>query len=219
MPAPRRILAVASSGAAALALASSAEAATISTLPCVRTANGVGTVPIAGTGFTPGTSVSIRSSPTGVFTSALADAAGNFSTTTSAPSFNPFARQLQTFTLAAIDGANTAINATTTYQQVRVGYTTNPATGKPSRKATHTVRGFFPGKNIYLHFRFNGQTKRNVKVGRADSPCGNASKRMALLPTRSRPGKWTVYADQAAAYSKSTRPQLKYSFVITRTFG
>jgi hypothetical protein len=81
------------------------------------------------------------------------------------------------------------------------------------------VRGFVPGKNIYLHFRFNGQTKRNVKVGKADSPCGVASKRMALLPTQSRPGTWTVYADQAAVYSKSTQPQLKYTFTITRTFG
>ena len=51
-----------------------------------------------------------------------------------------------------------------------------------------------------------------MKLGKGDSPCGVASKRMALLPTRSRPGTWTVYVDQAATYSKSTSPQLKYSF-------
>jgi len=219
MPVPRRIFAVASSAASVLALAASAEAATVSTFSCVRTANGVGTVPIVGAGFTPGSPVSIRSEPPGIFTSAVTDAAGNFTTTSSAPSFNPFARQLQTFALTATDGINPAIVATSSYQQVRVGYTTNPSTGRPSRKATHTVRGFAPGKSIYLHFRFNGQTKRNVNIGRANSPCGIASRRMALLPTTSRPGKWSVYADQAATYSKTTAPQLKYTFTITRSIG
>jgi hypothetical protein len=217
--APRRILALATSAASVVALAPGAQAATLSTSPCVRTVEGVGTVPLAGTGFTPGTSVSIRSSPPGVFTSAVTDAAGNFATTSTAPSFNPFSRSLQTFSLTATDTANPLLAATTTYKQVRVGYTTNPSSGRPTSKATHTVRGFVPGKSTYLHFRYGGQTKRNVKLGRADSPCGVASKRMALLPTRSRPGIWTVYADQAQTYSKSTRPQLKYSFRITRTFG
>jgi hypothetical protein len=219
MPAPRRILAVASSAASVLALAATADAATIQTLQCVRTAEGAGTVPIAGSGFTPGTSVSLRSEPPGVFTSAVTDATGSFATTVSAPSFNPFSRTLQTFALGATDGMNPAVVAGTTYKQVRIGYTTNPSSGRPTSRATHTVRGFLPGKSTYLHFRFGGQTKRNVKLGRADSPCGIASKRMALLPTRSRPGIWTVYADQAATYSKSTRPQLKYSFKITRTVG
>jgi hypothetical protein len=218
MPIPRRILAVATS-AAVLALGASAEAATISTPRCIRTVEGAGTVPIAGTGFTPGATVSIRSKPSGVFASATADAAGNFSTRAPAPAFRPFARQLQTFRLAARDGVDPAIVASTTYRQVRVGYTTNPPTGRPGRKAIHTVRGLIAGKNTYLHFRFGGQTQRNVKLGRADSPCGVASRRMALLPTRSRPGTWSVYADQVAVYSKTTRPQLKYTFVIRRTFG
>ena len=42
---------------------------------------------------------------------------------------------------------------------------------------------------------------------------------MALLPTRSHPGTWTVYVDQVKAYHKGTPAQLKYKFVISRTFG
>ena len=148
MSAPRRILAVATSAASVFAMAASAQAATFATSPCIRTANGVGTVPIAGTGFTPGSSVNIRSQPPGIFTSAVTDAAGNFTASASAPSFNPFARQLQTFTLAAADTVNPALIAASTLKQVRVGYTTNPSTGRPSRKATHTERGFVPGKNL-----------------------------------------------------------------------
>ncbi len=227
MPAPRRILVAASSAAAALAVAAPAQAATITTLPCVpvvSSLSGGGTLPITGTGFTPGGRVTVRyasvQSPTPTFlTSTTADAAGNIAVAASPPLFNKFNTQLQTFGLAATDDANPANVGATQYKQVRVGYTTNPSTGRPTRTATHTVRGFPIGVNVYLHFRFNGQTKRNVKVGRTTGPCGIASKRMDLLPTRSRPGKWTVYVDQKATFSKSTRPQLKYSFVISRTFG
>ena len=225
MTAARRILAAASSTAAVLAPAGAAGAATVATPPCVLSANGVvANQTITGAGFTPGALVTLRTAtnnrPAPAFlTSATADPAGSFNATVGPPSFTPVSRRLQTFTLGAFDGVNPALVAIAQYKQVRVGYTTNPSTGKPSRTATHTVRGFTPGKNIYLHFRFQGQTKRNVKVGKANTPCGIASRRMALLPTRSRPGTWTVYADQKASYSNKTRPQLKYSFVIRRTFG
>jgi hypothetical protein len=220
MPAARRIIAAASTAVTVLAVAAPAHAATIQTLPCARTVDGTGNLPIAGAGFAPGSSIGISSVPEGVFASATADAAGNFALPTNGtPSFNPFARQLQTFQLVATDRANPALTASTSYQQVRVGYTTNPSSGRPTRSAVHTVRGFVPGQNIYLHFRFGGQTKRNVKLGRASAPCGIASKRMPLLPARSRPGTWIVYADQKPVFSKNTQPQLKYSLVIRRTFG
>jgi len=227
MQAVRCTLAAASTAAAAIAVAAPARAATVTTLPCVPVIGGFSsnpTMPITGAGFTPGSLVTLRyasaASPAPAFlTSVTADVAGNFSTAAVPPLFNKFNTQLQTFGLAATDGTNPALTAGTTYQQVRVGYRTNPASGKPTRMATHTVRGFPAGKNTYLHFRFGGQTKRNVKLGKTTGVCGIVSKRMRLLPTRSRPGVWTVYADQKATYSRSTQPQLKYSFRITRTFG
>ena len=226
MPVARRILAVASSAGCALALSASAEAATVTTLPCVPVLNEIGakTMPLAGSGFTPGATVTVRTNnsiaPTPSFlTTATADAAGNFSTFTTPASFNPFSRQEQSFGLSATDGTNPAIAAVLAYKQTRVSYKTNPTTGRPGRSALHTVRGLPVGKNVYLHFRFQGQTKRNVKLGKAKAPCGKVSRRMPLLPTRSRPGRWTVYADQASRYHKGTTPQLKYGFTITRTFG
>jgi hypothetical protein len=205
-------------------VAVSAQAATIAAPACVATVNGSGSVPITGSGYTPGSFVTIRQATTVdptpmILTSTNADAAGDIAVTASAPAFNPFARQLQTFGISATESVDPTNVATGSFEQVRVGYSTNPSTGKPTRRATHTVRGFAPGRDVYLHFRFGGQTKRNVKVGRASAPCGIASKRMALLPTRSHPGQWTVYVDQAKAYSKSTRPQLPYTFVISRSAG
>jgi len=229
MQAVRRTLAAASSAAALIAVTAPADAATVTTTPCVPVVAGLTspTMPITGAGFTPGSLVTVRyasaASPTPSFlTTATADVAGNFSTLVNPPLFAKFDTQLQTFGLAATDSAVPPagpITAGTTYEQVRVGYTTNPASGKPTRQATHTVRGFPTGKNTYLHFRYQGKTKRNVKLGKAKGVCGIVSKRMRLLPTTSRPGVWTVYADQKANYSKNTKPQLKYSFRITRTFG
>jgi hypothetical protein len=223
MPASRRILAAASATAAALALAAPAGAATVTTLPCVPLAAG-SEMPVGGTGFTPGGRVSVyyatAASPTPIFlTGATADPAGNFNVVVAPPLFAKLNTQLQTYTLAARDETNAAIVASTQYKQVRVGYTTNPETGRPTITATHTVRGFPAGKNTYLHFRYRGQTKRNVKLGKTSAPCGIVSRRMDLLPTRSRPGTWTVYVDQKAVFSPRTRPSLKYSFIIRQTFG
>jgi hypothetical protein len=227
MPIPRRVLTLLPAGTLGLLLAAVAPAgaATIQTLPCnVDTrVSGAKTVPLVGAGFTPGATVTIQTAstvaPTPTFlASALADAAGNFATTATPALFNKFDTQEQTFSLIATDQTNPAIVATGQFQQVRLGYFTNPANGRPTRKATHTVRGFPIGKEVWLHFRFGGKTRRNVSLGAAQAPCGKAERRMALLPARSRRGKWTVYVDQVRRYSKTTKPQLKYSFVISRVF-
>jgi hypothetical protein len=225
MPSTPRILVAAASVAATLAFAAPASAATVVTSPCIGVASGTtNTLPVAGGGYTPGATVTLRYAstiaPTPSFLgTAIVDAAGNFAAAPTPPLFNKFDTQDQTFFLSATDGVNAGIVAVTKFRQVRVGYLTTPPTGKPTRSARHTVRGFPPGKNVYLHFRFGGQTKRNVLVGKASSPCGIVSKRMRLLPTRSRPGRWTVYVDQSKTYKRATRPQLKYTFTITRTFS
>ena len=77
------------------------------------------------------------------------------------------------------------------------------------------MRGFPVGKQTYLHFRFRGLTRRTVRIGRAASPCGTASRRMALLPVKPlHAGIWAIYADQSATFSRATRPQLSYTLPI-----
>jgi hypothetical protein len=227
MPVQRRVLTVLPAAMLGLlgAGAASATAATIQTLPCIVDTRIIGakTVPLVGAGFTPGAFVTIQTAsavaPTPTFlASAQADAAGNFATTAGPPAFNKFDTQEQSFTLVATDQTTPAIVATAQFQQVRLGYVTDPANGRPSRRATHTVRGFPIGKEVWLHFRFAGKTRRNISLGAAQAPCGKAERRMSLLPTRSRRGKWTVYVDQVRRFHKTTKPQLKYSFLISRIF-
>ena len=226
MPVPRRHLTVLPAVALGMLVAAApAAAATIQTLPCnvdTRVA-GAKTVPLVGAGFTPGAIVTIQTtsavapSPT-FLASAQADAAGNIKTTASPPLFNKFDTQEQGFNLIATDQTNPAIVATAPFQQVRLGYLTDPSNGRPTRMATHTVRGFPVGTAVWLHYRYGGKTRRNVSLGNAQAPCGKAERKMDLLPTRSRRGTWTVYVDQVRKFSAATKPQLKYSFIITRTF-
>jgi hypothetical protein len=227
MPVPRRVLTVLPAATLGLlgAMAAAATAATIQTLPCNVDTRVIGakTVPLVGAGFTPGATVTIQTAsavaPTPTFlVSAQADAAGNFATTASPPLFNKFDTQEQAFSVVATDQTNPAIVATAQFQQVRLGYVTDPANGRPTRRATHTVRGFPIGKEVWLHFRFAGKTRRNVSLGAAQAPCGKAERKMSLLPTRSRRGEWTVYVDQVRRFHAATKPQLKYSFVISRIF-
>lgn len=230
MPVSRRALgSLPAALAAAAALAAPADAATLTVPPCVVDYR----VPdllnfgLAGSGFTPGAVVGIESttaaSPTpGTVTSTTADAAGNFTVKQGPLSFDRFDTSDQTYNLIATDRTNPANTATATLRQVRFGFTAKPDTGKPSRKVLYTARGFAPGQPIYAHFRFGGKTRRNVKIGVAAAPCGIASRRMRLLPTRSRFGTWTVYMDQVKVYSPQTAKtglSAKGSLVISRTFG
>jgi hypothetical protein len=227
---PRRLLAascVAAIAGSAL-LAGQAGAATISTtIPCVANLgfSGAQTLPLAGSGFTPNGSVTIRStSPSDPavreLTVVRADAAGNVATTrVDPPKLHSLTTVQQSFSLVATDNTNPAIRAATTFRQVRFGFDANPSTGRPTRRVRYTARGFLPGKPVYAHFRFGGITRRDVRLGVASSPCGTVVRRMRLLPTKTRFGTWTIYMDQVATYSKKTVLQAKGTLAIQRTTG
>lgn len=210
---------------AVLALAAPpAGAAEIKTLPCVPYSAGELTMPIAGSGFTPGRTVTIStstpSSPAPVtLTSAPADAAGAFAKLTTPPPFKDSRTNLQSFTLIGSDTTNPAapILAAFPFQVVRFGTTTSPAPRRPTQRVTYTARGFAIGRAVYIHFRFAGKTRRSVRLGVAQAPCGIVSRRMRALPTRSRPGRWTAYTTQAGRFSPSSRPMWQNSFTIFRS--
>jgi hypothetical protein len=224
----RRLLAASSAAALAAAVgdagAASAAPTIASKIACVANLGigGAMTLPVTGSGFSPNgvvalsTSTASRPAPKDL-TSVNADANGNIDARVDPPAFRSTSTVEQSFNLIAIDAANPANTATSTFRQVRFGFDANPDTGRPARRVTYTARGFLPGKVVYAHFRFGGRTRRDVKIGVATSPCGIASKKMRLLPAKTRFGRWAIYMDQAPTYSKSTLLQAKGSLVIQRT--
>jgi hypothetical protein len=230
MPVPRRILAVAAAAAAVLASVAPADAASVATQPCVRSfgPTAAATMPIAATGFTPGSLVTVSYStpirPAAAYlTAGTADANGTFKTRTTPPPFNrpttPFrlGTTQQTFSLLAADNVNPALVARTPFKQILVSYSTSPSSGAPTRRVTHMARGFMRGRKVYVHFRYGGITRANLSLGKPSGPCGIASRRARLLPTRSRAGVWNLYVDQRKTYSAKTgdsERQLNYSLPI-----
>jgi hypothetical protein len=231
MAVPRPALAALAVGfCAAIAAPTNANAATLTVPPCVVDYGPIGllNLPIAGTGFTPGGLVAIESATAsnpvrGGVTSAIADAAGNVATKTGTLGFSRVDASDETYDLVATDRTNPAITASATLRQVRFGFGAKPSTGQPARKVRYMARGFLPGKPVYAHFRFAGKTRRNVTIGVPAAPCGLVSRRLRLLPTKTRFGTWTVYMDHVRRYSPQTaktNPLLsaKGRLVISRSF-
>jgi hypothetical protein len=225
--ATKHIVATAALVAVAGGAAPAGAAPTIATkIPCVANLGlgGAMTLPLTGSGFTPNGVVALQTSTSSSpapkdLTNVSADASGNIASRVDPPAFKSTSTVQQTFHLIAIEAANPANTATATFRQVRFGFDARPSTGRPTRRVTYTARGFLPGKPVYAHFRFRGRTRRNMKIGVAHEPCGIASKKMRLLPTKTRFGTWTVYMDQTPTYSKATLLQAKGSLVIQRTLG
>ena len=101
----RRALAAASTAAAVLALAAPGRASTLATSACVPNFGELAPTPdmtFTGTGYTPGSLVTVKVASSkaqtpAYLTSATADLNGNFTATARPPSFVPDTRQLQTF--------------------------------------------------------------------------------------------------------------------------
>ncbi len=207
------------------ALPGTSSAAEVVTLPCAVDVGAQRTVLIRGAGFTPGSNVALSyTSPSfggtpRSATTVQADPAGGFTTTAFPAPFSSFRTREQTFGLVGTDTANPLLTAATMFEQVRFGVTVSPSRSRPNRIVRYTARGFLPGRNVYAHYRFRGQTRANVRLGQAAAPCGKVSRRMRLLPARSRFGTWQVYVDQRRTYSRSTRPQVRASIFVSRTFG
>jgi hypothetical protein len=224
---PRRPLAVSPAlallAAGAMAGAAAAAPTVSTTTPCVTNLGvpGAPTLPFAGRGFTPHVLVTVRAmSPADPtpreLTTVRADAAGRFSGRVEPPAFRTVRTTLQSFTLVALETTNPANTATSAFRQVRFGFAAAPSTGAPNRQVRYTARGFVPGRAVYAHFRFNGVTRRDVRLGVARSPCGIVSKRMSLLPAKTRFGRWTIFMDQSPRFSRRTLLQARGSLVIRR---
>lgn len=218
----RRALAALPIGALlSAAAAAPAGAATLTTAACVPYVKGQATMPIVGTGFTPGASVTLvtgskaKPTPVPLGTTPVLPT-GSLRHMAVAPAFSSPRRTLESFTLVGLDSANPAAFAATTFEVVRFGLAVKPLPKRPTSRITYTARGFATGKPVYVHFRFGGVTRRTVSLGVAKGPCGIASRRMRALPAKSRYGTWTSYTNQKKRFSRSTRPAWRDSFTIFR---
>ena len=177
--------AVATAGLLALlAVPSAAQAAAIAVPQCARVLPGQQTIPIAGTGFTPGSSVEVADAANqdNSLGSATTDAAGNFNDLFFGPTFpNEDTNQL-TLNVTGTDAQGVA-SPPVALRVVRITATL-PSRARPTSRVRYRVYGFQTGKRVYLHIRRGGKTRGTFRISNAKGACGIASRRLRYMPLR-----------------------------------
>lgn len=164
-------------------------------------------VVVRGTGFRPGSQVTIRRNgePLGIATANAQGAfAGKFATEELR---SPLRERL--FDLSAADGTSTAL---TRYRVTKVFADFTPGRGDPRRlNVRFEINGFgLTRRNapVYVHYvRPGGKVRRTIRLGTARGTCGkiDATKRRRLFPFQTERGTWILQFDTRKSYVRATR--------------
>jgi hypothetical protein len=210
----RRIAALGSAAAAAALIAgpAAAQAATISSpAACAGGVPTQLTVPIVGSGFTPNSAVTIALNGS-TFTTATADAAGNFAVTPPAPDIAP--HNQRTFQMTASDSGGVAAPAAPL--KVTRWTASLPSHARANKRVKFRAFGFVPGKRVYLFVRRHGHTLGRFSIGKAKGPCGDTSKRLPYMPVRHHSAGTYKYFFMQSRHFSTKLPRIRLTIVITR---
>jgi hypothetical protein len=208
-----------------LGIAPGASAATLTVPPCVgNDSKATPTLSVAGSGFVPGSFVSLRyeAAYLGEPRSAALlrpDAAGAFAADLVPPTLLGQRVNRRQVTLRAVDPLRPGLEAAAQLTVVRTRVTVTPRSSTdPSRRARFFAEGFDPGRILYAHFRrFGDDEARTVRLGRAAAPCGRVVRNMPLVPgSPVARGSWTVDVDESRTWSESTSPQARTGVLVKR---
>lgn len=191
-----------------LAMAATAEAATIAITPvkgCYLTKE---RDTLSGAGYTPNGSVSIAVDGTTVF-SLTADASGNIGTTLIFGTM----KAVKTHSLTATDTANPALTATVNFVGTTHQVATNNRRGKPGKKVKLRGYGFLFGPKAYMHVNGHG-IHTTTFLARPKAPCGTFTVKKKLVRKGAPIGKYTIQFDARKKFSKKTRPRLRYPLTV-----
>jgi len=164
---------------------------------------------LTGTAFTPGAGVALALDGR-PFGSAVAGPTGALSAIGGVPELQR--GNSQRVTVTATDAKNPANTANASFRITSLGVAVDTASGnRPDRRATFRGRGFRVRSTLWLHYLTPaGRLYKTIKIGKLAWPCGSASRRARLIPSRNaRPGRWRLRFDTRKRYSRTTRPQVR----------
>ena len=171
------------------------------------------TVTASGAGFNAHSSIEVKLDLTSLGR-INADAAGNLAANVTLGRL----RGVKSHTLTAIDGANPALVASTSFLATTNLVRVKPKRARAGRKLRLRGRGFLAGPRVYMHVRGHGY-KSDKRVGRAKGPCGTFSTRRRIVPRSAATGSYRVQFDAKRRYSKKTRPRVVGRMRVTRRVG
>jgi hypothetical protein len=199
-----------------LAVPSAAQAAAITVPPCARVLPAQKTIPISGTGFTPGSFIRVLDAADNSTSlgNATADAAGNFNDLFFGPAFPNAETNQMTLNVSAVDSQGVA-SPPVPLQVVRITATL-PDRARPTSRVRYRVFGFQTGKRVYLHIRRGGKTRGSFRISTAKGPCGIASRRLKYMPLRSwRTGTYDYYFQHTRRFDRR-QPGVRLQISIVR---
>ena len=202
-----RSLAVAA-GVVALAVPSTASAASLTVSPQKRCYSAGEAINLLGAGFTPlGTATVTRDGTE--LGSLESDANGAFNGRLKLG--RDSGRQTKTYTAADNQDPTLSAAVQITVATPRVGL--KPASGPPGRVMTITARGFATGPTLWAHVTYKGTT-RNLKVGRLTGACGALKARRRLLPRNAGLGVHKIQFDTRRRYNRRTPVRDRYEITV-----
>ena len=194
----RPILGVA---AAALLAPQAAQAAALDPLgACYRSLDSETreSVPVPGTGFTPGETVTV-SIDGAVVEEAFADTNGEVSGDVPAPYQEGGERP---FTVTLTEARQPANTASASSRVTALALRLSPQRAAPSKRVRFLGRGFTDGTEVFAHYVRAGKLRKTVSLGAPQGPCGRVSVKRRQIPIK-RPavGRWTLQVDNQPIYS------------------
>jgi hypothetical protein len=205
---------------AALAVPATAQAATMQPLAdCYVSASPEDAqreqVEVLATGFAPGATVDVAVD--GQLQTVTAAADGSVRTGAPAP-YHPTGYRKFNVTVTERANPSNYVYAETLVTALEL--VVEPRQARPRRKVVFRVRGFTSGQPVYAHYLFKEKSRRTVRLGTPEGPCGSLKVRRRQFPMkRPRIGEWTLQADHDAAYDAlSTSPRAWLEIDVQRVF-
>jgi len=172
---------------------------------------------LIGTGFTPGSTVSLKRSGSSTSASATVDPSGGFATELTAPSLGTAYPAHRSFTMSATDDLDPRLTATAAFQAATFAVSITPSQAPPSKVVRFSFSGFTSGAPIYGHFLLQGKVRATIRYGVAAGPCGVLKALASLYPgVHPADGLYRLQFDSSRRYYAGTTPKLRTTLDISR---
>jgi hypothetical protein len=195
------------------ATAATAQAATLVLTPSSPCHLSGDVITLSGTGYTPNGTVGLTfdGEPVGQFT---ADASGVLTESFKLQGL----RGAKSHTIVATDATNPALTASTSFLGTTLQVTVKPKRARAGKKLKIRGYGFLGAGKAYIHVRGHGY-RADAKIGNPSGPCGTWSARRHIVPSSAAAGVYHVQFDQKKRFSRKTKPRVRGTMTVTRTFS
>jgi hypothetical protein len=125
---------------------------------------------------------------------------------------------VKTHVVRAADETNPALTAQTSFVGTTRQVTVKPQHARAGKKLKLKGYGFLKHGKAYMHVRGHG-ISTDQRVGKPKGPCGTWSAHRGIVPATAAAGVYHVQFDQKKRYSKKTKPRVRGTMTVTRTFS